>query len=180
MLTCTNAVSIMEVLPCLGTSEEAVKHVTHHGTHLHLTLTTSNTVCDPVHYIVHTPLYTGLIPRPLYCTYTTLHCPCSQATILYIHYSTLPLFPGHYIVHTLLYTDLVLCALYCTYTTLHWPHSQATILYIATLLYTSLVPRPTQLSVACTTVKRFFVHTWGEPGNEANPTLFCTQKPRFL
>ena len=88
MLTCTNAVSIVEVLPCLGTSEEAVKHVTHHGTHLHLTLTTSSTVCDSVHYIVHTLasfpghytlLYTGLVPRPLYCTYTTLHWPRSQA-----------------------------------------------------------------------------------------------------
>ena len=57
MLTCTNAVSIVEVLPCLGTSEEAVKHVTHHRTHLHLTLTTSNTVCDPVHYVGHTLHY---------------------------------------------------------------------------------------------------------------------------
>ena len=35
----------------------------------------------------------------------------------------------------------------------------------------SSFPGPAQLSVACSTEKRFFVCAWGEPGNEANRPL---------
>ena len=69
MLTCTKALSVLEVLSCLGTSEEAVKHVTHHGAQLHLTLTTSSNVCDSVHYTGHTLFYTTL--------HTVVQCKCT-------------------------------------------------------------------------------------------------------
>ena len=38
-----------------------------------------------------------------------------------------------------------------------------------------LFPAPTQLSVACNMEKQFFVHTQGEPGNEASEALVPQQ-----